>query len=109
MLQAASNLQHISISLSLKINYRFPTGVLLALDRLLTGPGFPRLGSVELSLSTVVARDRRGEGREFKSAMEAVIREELIGLSQSAHQTFESFVTVRDLLYFRSGGRLNLS
>jgi hypothetical protein len=100
VLQAASNLQHISMYLSMKINYRFPTGVLLALDRLLTGPGFPRLGSVELNLSTVVPRDRRGEGPEFQSAMEAVIREEFIGLSQSAHRTFESSVTVRDLLYF---------
>ena len=109
VLQAASNLQHISISLSLKINYRFPTGVLLVLDRLLTGPGFPRLGNVGLYLSAVVPRDRRGEGHEFKSAMEAVIREEFIDLSQSAHQTFESSVTVRDLLYFRSGGRLDLS
>ena len=94
MLQAASNLQHISISLSLKINYRFPTGVLLALDTLLTGPGFPRLGRVGLYLSAVVARDRGTEGRKFKSAMEAVIREEFIGLSQSAHQTFESSAQV---------------
>ena len=100
VLQAASNLRHISIYLSLRINYRFPIGVLLALDRLLTGSGFPRLGSVGLYLSAVVARDRRGEGREFKSAMEAVIGEEFIGLSQSADRTFESSVTVRDLLYF---------
>lgn len=97
MLSDAPNLQHISISLSLTNNYRFRTGVLLALDRLLTGPGFPRVGSVGLHLSAA------GGLGDFKSAMEAVIREEFVGLSQSAHRTFESSVTVRNFLELRFG------
>lgn len=97
VLSDAPNLQHISISLSLTNNYRFRTGVLLALDRLLTGPGFPRVGSVGLHLSAAGGRG------DFKSAMEAVIREEFVGLSQSAHRTFESSVTVRNFLELRFG------
>lgn len=93
-LSDAPNLREISISLDLQPQHRFPPGVLLALDKLLTGSGFRQLDRVEFHVSTYSGRDSV-QGREFQDAMEEIFEEEFVGLSQSALQNFRNSVTVK--------------
>ena len=83
-LAAAPNLHHISIHLSLSFHYRFPTGTLLVLDRLLTGSGFHQLNNIGFHINGYVSE--QGEGHKFKEAMEKVIREEFVTIPRSGFE-----------------------
>jgi hypothetical protein len=96
VLAAAPNLQYVAIYLSLDLLYRFPAGVLLALDRLLTGSGFFRLNSVGFHVNGGTSPEF-ADAHEFKEAMEKVIREELISLPQSGVRTLDISVTLQTL------------
>jgi hypothetical protein len=96
VLAAAPNLQYVAIYLSLDLLYRFPAGVLLALDRLLTGSGFCRLNSVGFHVNGGTSPEF-ADAHEFKEAMEKVIREELISLPQSGVRTLDISVTLQTL------------
>lgn len=94
VLAAAPNLQHVAIYLSLDLFYRFPAGVLLALDKLLTESGFRRLNSVGFHLNGSASLEL-ADAHEFKEAMEQVILEEFISLSQSGVRTLDTSVTLQ--------------
>ncbi|EDR00152.1 uncharacterized protein LACBIDRAFT_314689 [Laccaria bicolor S238N-H82] len=89
-LSDAPNLREISISLNLQPQHRFPPGVLFALDKLLTGPGFRQLDRVEFHVSTYGP-----EGHQFREAMEKIFEEEFLGLSQSPLRNFRNSVTIQ--------------
>lgn len=94
ILAAAPNLQHVAIYLSLDLLYRFPAGVLLALDRLLSGSGFRRLNSVVFHVNGGTSPEF-ADAREFKEAMEKVIREELISLPRNGVRTLDTLVSLQ--------------
>ena len=91
VLAAAPNLQRVVIYLSLDPLYRFPAGVLLELDRLLTGSGFRRLNRVGFHVSGS-ASPESPDAHEFKEAMERIIREEFISLPRSEIRTLDTSV-----------------
>ena len=104
-LQALSdvpNLREISISLDLQPHHRFPPGVLLALDKLLTESGFRQLDRVEFHVSTYGGPDSV-QGRQFREAMEKIFGEEFVGLSQSMLRNFRNSVTVKGSLLLAGG------
>ena len=94
VLAAAPNLQHVAIYLSLDLLYRFQAGVLLALDKLLTGSGFCQLHSVGFHVNGSASLEL-ADAHEFKEAMEQVILEEFISLSQSGVRTLDTSVTLQ--------------
>ena len=94
VLAAAPNLQHVAIYLSLDLLYRFPAGVLLALDKLLTESGFRRLNSVGFHVNGS-ASVQSADAHEFKEAMEQVILEEFISLPRSGVRTLDTSVTLQ--------------
>ena len=95
VLAAAPNLQHVAIYLSLDLLYRFPAGeVLLALDKLFTESGFRRLNIVRFHLNGSASLEL-ADAHEFKEAMEQVILEEFISLSQSGVRTLDTSVTLQ--------------
>lgn len=94
VLAAAPNLHHVVIRLSLDILYRFRAGVLLALDNLLTGPGFRRFQSVGFHVNGSASLEL-GDAHEFKEAMEQVILEEFISLPRSGVRTVDTSVTLQ--------------
>ena len=65
VLTAAPNLQHVAIYLRLDLLYRFPAGVFLALDKLLTGFGFRRLHSVGFHVNGSASLEL-ADAHEFK-------------------------------------------
>ena len=91
VLAAAPNLQRVALYLSLDPLYRFPAGVLLALDRLLTGSGFRRLNRVGFHVSGSASPESPA-AHEFKEAMERMIREEFISLPRSEIRTLDTSV-----------------
>lgn len=94
VLAAAPNLHHVVIRLSLDILYRFRADVLLALDNLLTGPGFRRFQSVGFHVNGSASLEL-GDAHEFKEAMEQVILEEFISLPRSGVRTVDTSVTLQ--------------
>ncbi|KIJ96392.1 hypothetical protein K443DRAFT_80480, partial [Laccaria amethystina LaAM-08-1] len=79
---------------NLSLHYRFPTGALLVLDRLLTRSGFRQLNSIGFHINGC-APPKWIKGYDFKEATETVIREEFVSLSQSGVRTLDTSVTLQ--------------
>lgn len=93
-LAAAPDLQHVAIYLRFSLLHPFPTGVILALDRLLTGSGFRRLVSVVFHVTASTSQEL-ADAHNFKEAIEQVILEEFISLPRSGVRTLDTLVTVQ--------------